>query len=124
MVRAPACGMPLFMRDHKAGTHSVVIRFGSVFPPTFTHANAAQRGVREAAFVVWIFEMSFRFPRVVVGAKPQVFINAIRINYFSRIHLPIGVPDGFEFTECLDQFLSEHLVREIQRAPGRHRALH
>src|SRR5579864_4897276 len=113
MVRSPARGVPLLMRHHETRAHSVVIRLGCVLPPTFTHAYTAQCGMGKATFVVWIFEMRFWLPWVVVRSKSQVFINAIRINDFSRIHLPIGVPDGFELTECLDQFCSEHLAEKF-----------
>ena len=50
---------------------------------------------------------------MVVGAKAQVLIDAVRINNLAGIHLPVRVPDGLEFAEGFDQFLPEHFVEEL-----------
>src|ERR1051326_1760674 len=67
----------------------------------------------EAAFVVGVFEMCLRLPRMIIGAQPQVLIDAVWIDDLSRIHLPVRVPDGFEFAESPDQLRPEHFVQKF-----------
>ena len=58
--------------------------------------------------------MSFGLPRTVIRTETQVFIDAIRIDDLARVHLPIRVPNGFEFTKGFNQFWTEHLVEKFR----------
>src|SRR6185436_16191018 len=51
-VRAPARGMHLFPGDAVAGAHRPLLHAAA-----FAHADAAQRGAREAAFVLEVAEV-------------------------------------------------------------------
>ena len=75
----------------------------------FADSNATQSGVREAAVVLREFEVRVRAPRIVVGAKTQIFIQPVRLDDHPGIHLPVRIPSILELVERLDQFRSEHL---------------
>src|SRR4051794_24578467 len=108
MVRASPRGVPLFMRHHKTGAHGVTFGRSRIFSPAFANAHATQRGMCKAAVVLWILKMSRRVPGMVIGPEAQILVDTVRIDDLARIHLPVRVPDRFEFTKSLDEFLPEH----------------
>src|SRR5581483_3601819 len=111
-MRAATRAVLLFQSDHVAGAHGVLLAL-AVMPATFTHSHTPQRGVGEAALVLRPLEVRIWFPRFVARSEAEVLIDAIRINDFPRIHLPIGIPDGLEFTKRLDQFGPKHFVEKL-----------
>jgi hypothetical protein len=52
-------------------------------------------------------------PRVVIGAEPQILIDAGRVDYFPGVHFPIRIPQRLEFAERLYQFRAVYLVQEL-----------
>ncbi len=64
-VGAAAGGVLLFMGHTPAGTHDAAL-----FAPAFSHADAAQSGVRQAAVVMGKLEVGFGVPGFVVRAQP------------------------------------------------------
>src|SRR5579864_4876449 len=113
MVRAAARGVPLFMRDHEAGTHGIAFGAGRVFSAALSNANAAQRRMGKAAVILRILEMSRRVPWMIAGTEAQILVDAIWIDDLAGIHLPIRVPDGFEFAESFNQLWAEHFVEKL-----------
>src|SRR5215469_5473525 len=105
-------GVHLFARNHVTRAHCVLRAF-AIFASTLSNSHAAQSRMCKAAIVVGKLEISWRVPWVVVRTETQVLINVIRIDDFSRVHHPIGIPDGFEFAKSLDQLRPEHLVEEF-----------
>src|SRR5581483_3538358 len=77
-------------------------------------ANAAQGGASQAAVVVHVLEVRLRLPRLVVEAKPQVFVEAVRLNHLAGIHLPLGVPQRLKLPERLHQFRTEHPGKQFR----------
>src|SRR5438309_2740999 len=69
--------------------------------------------MRKAAVVLRILEMSLRFPGMVISAEPQILVDAIWIDNLAGIHLPIWVPDRFEFAKGLNQLLTKRFVEEL-----------
>src|SRR5215475_188003 len=61
------------------------------------YSDAAQGGVCQAAVILRKLEMRGRAPGMVVGAEPEIFVDAVRLDDFPRIHLPIRVPGVLEF---------------------------
>ncbi len=53
-----------------------------------------------------------RVPWGVVGAESKVLIGTIGTDDLARIHLPVGVPDGLELFEGMDQLGAEHLLEQ------------
>src|SRR5581483_7384052 len=104
--------MHLLVRDHEAGTHGVLMPF-SVFATAFSYTNTSQSRVRKTAVVLRKFEVSRGIPGVVASTETQIFINPVGFDYFSRIHLPVWIPNRLEFPECLHQFRPEHLVEKL-----------
>src|SRR5690348_16165816 len=64
--------------------------------------------------IIGKFEVSFWFPRLVIGAKPQVVVQTMRIDHLSGIHLPIWIPNGLVFAERLNDFMAEHLRQQLR----------
>src|SRR5947209_20056299 len=102
MVRAPARSVTLFMRDHKTGAHRIALSGFRIFSAALANSDTAQRRVSKAAVVLRIFEMSRRVPGMIVGAEAQILVDAIRVDDLAGVHLPVRIPDGFEFAEGLD----------------------
>src|ERR1041385_909619 len=113
MMSASARGMALFMRDHEAGAHGVIVRPAGIFAAALAHADATQGCMGKTAFIIGILEVRRRLPRIVIGAQPQVLVDVIRIDDLARIHLPLRVPDGLELAESLDQLSAEHFVEKF-----------
>src|SRR5579872_224364 len=111
-VRAATRRMHLFAGDHITRTHCVLSAF-AIFAAALSNPNAAQRGMGEAAVIIRELEVCGWVPGMVVRSQSQVLIDVIRINKFSWIHLPIGVPNSLEFPKSLDQLRSKHLVEEF-----------
>src|SRR5438045_374612 len=56
---ATASRMFLFMRDHVAWAHGLIIKNVGAFAAAVPYPDAAQRGMRELTFVIGELEMSF-----------------------------------------------------------------
>src|SRR5690348_5522984 len=72
--------------------------------------DAAKGGLIEASAVLQVVEVRNRLDGAIVGAEAQVFIDAVGIDDFARIHFPFRIPESFEFAKGLDQFFAVHLV--------------
>src|SRR5579863_9566711 len=101
---ASASRRRFFACDHETGTHRAAL--GSA---ALAHADATQSCPRKAALVVGEFEIGLPRTRIVIGTQAQVLIYAIGIDHFTRVHFPVWVPDGFELTKGLNQFIAKHL---------------
>src|SRR5438045_3926298 len=84
-----------------------------MLPPAFTDSDVPQAGIREAVSVLEEMEMRVNARWVVVRAKTQVLIDAIRVHEFSRIHLPFRIPHALELAESVEQFVPEHLIKVL-----------
>src|SRR5215813_6942018 len=78
-----------------------------------TNADAAQRGVRQAAVILRKLKMRWRTPWMVVRTEAKILVHPIRLDDFPGIHLPVWVPGCLELVECLDEFRSEHLGQKF-----------
>src|SRR4051812_37827416 len=72
VVSTSASGMALFMRDHETRTHNIIVGILPLFAATLSDPDAAQCGMGEASVVVGESEVSFRLPRMVIGAQPEI----------------------------------------------------
>src|SRR5437667_7709856 len=107
-MRAAASGM-LFLPSHaEAGAHDAALILA-----TLANAHTTQGCLGQAAVVVGKFEMRFRLPGLVIRTEAQVSVHSIRPDQFARVHLPIRVPERFEFLKCLDKFGSEHFGEQL-----------
>src|SRR5690242_12284917 len=93
----------LLARDHVAGTHCAVL-----VPSTLTDPNATLHCIRKAPFIRGILEVCLPLWRIVVFAVTQIFVASEWSNDLSGIHLPIRIPNCFEFAERLHEFLAKH----------------
>jgi len=107
-VRAAARRVRLFARGAIARTHRPAVVAAAI-----ADADTADRAEREAAVIPRKAELRRRLWRMVVGAEPQILIDAVRRDDLAGIHPAVGVPDALEFAERLDQFRSEHLRQEL-----------
>src|SRR5579884_3305329 len=112
-MRAAARRMTFFMCDHKAGTHGVVFGLCALLAAALADSYAAQSRMGEAAPVFGILEVSFRLPGMVISSQAQVLVEAMRLDHLARIHLPLRIPDGFEFAEGLDQLRAKDFLQEF-----------
>src|SRR5581483_3050081 len=76
-------------------------------------SHAAQSCVRQTAMIFGILKMRLRLPRVVVSSQPQIFIQLIRFDQLSRIHLPFGIPERLELAEGLHEFRAKHFWQQL-----------
>src|SRR5712672_3372397 len=56
--------------------------------------------------------MSLELLRAVIRSESQIFRREIWIDHFVRIEFVFGIPNAFEFSECLHQFRSKHFWKE------------
>src|SRR6185503_17346090 len=96
---ATARGVLLLVQDAVARAHGAAL-----FAAAFADANAAQGGAGETLAVEREFEMRFRFPRMILGAEPEIDVAAPRFHDFAGVHFPFGIPDFFEFNERAADF--------------------
>ena len=57
--------------------------------------------------------MCFRLPWPICDSQTQIVIKPVRVDHFARVHLPVRIPDSFEFVEGLHQLRSEHFGEEL-----------
>ena len=107
--RAPARGVLLLARDHVAGTHHAAVRVATV-----ADADAAERRVLEAAVILLEREVGLQPRRRVVRSEPKVVRDPIGVDDLARVHLPVGIPDGLELAERVDQLGPEHLREQLR----------
>src|SRR5205814_6833598 len=102
-VRAATRRVLFFMSDHVAWAHGVVVGL-ALFSATFTNAHTTHGGMPEASVIFRILKVRGGFVRMIAGAVAQIFINARRLDYFARVHLPVGIPNRLELAKCSEQF--------------------
>src|SRR5437762_5828300 len=90
------------------GTHGLFMLAAAL-----ADSHAPQTGVRETVSVLQKMKMRIHLRRVIVRAQPQVLIDMPGVDHLSRIHLPLGIPDVFEFPEGFDELMAEHFVEEL-----------
>lgn len=100
-----ARGVLFFSGGHITGTH--VARIG-VAAGTYPHASGD--GIAKIAVVVLEGKVGTHRCQTRIRAHPEIIGGVIGAHRLSRIELPVGVPDFFEFGECLDKFLAIHDV--------------
>ena len=91
-------------RHHIAGTHGAGMQLTAP-----AHAHAAQGRVRKAALIVGEREMRAQPRGTVRGAEAQILVEAIGVHQLAGVHLPVGIPDGFELTEGPNELRPIHL---------------
>src|SRR5438876_3776149 len=94
---------------HVARTHCASVR-----PAAPSNTDAAQGSGGKTSFIVRKLEMRLDLGWVVLGPDAQVFVQAIRMHNFARIHLVVGVPDGLELAEGLYKFGAVHLGEQFR----------
>src|SRR5262249_29886350 len=104
----PSRGVLLVSGHHEARAHRAPLQMSAL-----ANAKAALSGLREAALIVRKLKVGQHGLGVVVRTHPQIGVEWIRVYHFTRIHLPLRIPYGFEFTERLDQFGTKHLGQEL-----------
>src|SRR5690348_12440606 len=101
--------MLLFAGDAITGAHDA-----AVFPSALAYAHTSKRCVRQTAVIFGVVKMRFRVPGAVVGAEPEVFVEAVRFDHFAWIHLPLRVPDGFKLAKGLHQLRAKHPRKKLR----------
>ena len=107
-VSAAAGGVFFFARGAVAGAHH-----SAFIVAALAHAYAAQSGLGQAAVIGEKLEIRFRFPRSIVRAEAEVFVQLVRIDQLAGIHLPFRIPGRFEVAESLDEFGAEHFRQQL-----------
>src|SRR5437868_6612145 len=95
--------MHLLTRHHEARTHRAALDATAI-----ANSDATKRRFGEAAAFVRELKVRRRLRWVVVRAESKILIEPIGVHDLARVHLPIGIPDRFEFAERFDQFGTEH----------------
>src|SRR5581483_5335824 len=101
-VSAASRAVLLFMGNHEAGTHSVLLTF-TRRAATLPYTDTAQSGASEAALIFRKFKVGRWFPGAIIRPQAEVFIYTIGINHLARIHLPVRVPNRCKFAKGLHQ---------------------
>src|SRR5579872_2340404 len=107
-VSAAAGGMFFFSRYPETGAH-----YAAVVVPALADANTTQCGSRKAAFILGKLEVRLRFPGMMVCAEAEIFVELVRLDELSRIHLPSRVPNRFEFPKRLHQLRPKHFWQQL-----------
>src|SRR5699024_9475347 len=97
-ARTPARGVLFLARDPVARAHRALVA------TAFANADTADRNAAEATLVVWKYEVGRGLGRMKIH-QPQVFIELVRIDDLTGIHLPVRIPDRLEFAKRLQQLL-------------------
>ena len=103
-VRAAAGRMHFLARRLEARAHRLPAEAAA-----FADPKAALGGLSKAAVVVRVLEVGLDVPRRVIRAEAQIGVEWVGVDDLARVHPPMRVPDGFEFTKSLDQLGAEHL---------------
>src|SRR3981189_1417960 len=106
-MRAPSRAVFLLSRGHVARAHRAAIIF-----PACSEADAAQCCFSQRAVVLRKLKMSLGLLRTVIRAESQIFRRKVWIDHFVRIEFVFGIPNAFEFSECLHQFRAKHFWQE------------
>src|ERR1700722_3753522 len=104
---AAASGVELFAGGHEAGAHGAGVGFAAG-----SYADAAEIGVREAAVVFGVGEVSFWVPGVVVCAEAKVFVRLVGVDELAGVEAVGGVEEALEGAEGLHELGAEHLGEE------------
>src|ERR1039458_6187786 len=107
-VGAAAGGVLFVARDAEAGTHDT-----AGVAAALADSNAAQGSGGQAAVIVGKSEMRLGLPGIIAGAKPEIFVEAIGLDQFARVHLPIGIPERLELAEGLHEFGAKHFGKKL-----------
>src|SRR5690606_22498750 len=106
---APARGVLLFARHAVARAHHAAFQVAAL-----CYAQAAIRGVREAAEVRSERETGLGFDWPVVRMDAQVLVHAIGVHYLAGIHAVARIPDRLELAECLHELRAVHARQELR----------
>src|SRR5690349_2559251 len=90
--------MLFFARHHVTRAHGATVESAA-----FADTDAALGRTDEISIVVGKFEMRYHWKRSVVGAKPKVLIQSIRLDDLAWIHFPVGIPNLLELTKRGDE---------------------
>src|SRR5437764_326275 len=85
-----------------------------MLPTALADTDTSQCGERKTAVISGKFEMGRRIVRIPAGAESQVFIDSIRPNDLTGIHLPTWIPDGLKLGECLHQLRTKHFRQHLR----------
>src|SRR5207302_9390629 len=80
----------------------------------FADTDAAQDRVRHLAAIGGKSKMRRLSPRRVIGGEAEVLVDVVGLDDLSRVHLPFGILDRFEFAERLHQLGAEHLRQQVR----------
>src|ERR1700744_3317288 len=95
--------MPFFACHHVARTHGAgVSSTGSA------NADATQHGFGKTVPIFAIVKMRFWLPGIIVYTQSQILVVVECVDDLAGIHSVLWIPNGFEFTERLYEFLTEH----------------
>src|SRR6476620_11186528 len=105
---AASGGMFFFVSGAPAGAHHATF-----LAAAFTDSDATECGVREAAVILRKLKVCLRLPWGVARAEAEIFVKLVgqlsrQTNEFAGIHLPVGIPGGFEFAKGLHQLGADH----------------
>ena len=107
-MRAPARGVLLFHGGAIAGAHGAFLH-----PPALSDSHAPQRRLIETAVVLSEVKMRGRLDGTIVGAQPQILVDAVRIHHLPGIHLAVRIPQRLELAESSYQIFAIHLVEKL-----------
>src|ERR1700694_1903062 len=95
-------------RNSEARTHDSAFVAAALADP-----DAAQRSSGQTAVVVGKFKMSLGLPGIITGTEAKIFIETIRLDELTRIHLPIGIPERLELAKGLHNFRPKHFRQQL-----------
>lgn len=107
-ARPPPRRVPLVLRGHVARAHGAALAAAAE-----AHTDASQRRLGEAATVLREGEVGGDRERRVRRAQAQVLVESEGVDDLAGVHLGVGVPDGLELTERLDDLVAEHAGEEL-----------
>src|SRR6202171_2812875 len=105
---ATAGGVLFVARNAEARTHDSAFVAAALADSDAAHGSSGQ-----AAVVVGEFEMRLRLPGIIAGAAAKIFVQAIRLDELTRIHLPIGIPERLKLAEGLHNFRPKHFGKKL-----------
>src|SRR3981081_1562306 len=63
--------------------------------------------------VIGKFKMGLGLPGIIAGTEAKIFVEAIRLDELTRIHLPIGIPERLKLAEGLHNFRPKHFGKKL-----------
>jgi hypothetical protein len=81
---------------------------------TLADAETTLRGESKTALVFGKLEVGVNASRLMIRPDTQIGVQWIRIDHLARIHFPLRVPDGFEFSKGLHKFRAVHFGQNLR----------